>query len=164
MALSYDAFYTTDQTLKGSLMVQACPLLFRQIDATVVRIGSFFVMSLVLLFLASAQVGLLYLLSLDFVIRLYGEKRFSPVYQLSVGVQGIFGLRPLMADAGAKRLATQFGLLFLVSMIASHHLQLDALTVVVAVTFLSCVSLELLFGYCVGCKVYMVIKKFFPEY
>ena len=140
-------------------MTQACPLIFRQIDATVVRIGSSFVILTIALFLMTSQVGLLYLLSADFLIRLYGDKAYSPVYVLSVMVKSLFKMRTKMEDAGAKRLAAQFGLLFLLLLITGHHLHLDLFLYMTAVLFLLCASMELLFGYCVGCKVYVVIKK-----
>ncbi len=140
-------------------MAQACPLVFRQVDATVVRIGSSSVMFIVVLFLISMQVGLLYLLSVDFLIRLYGKKSYSPVYLFSVGIKSLLRLETKMEDAGAKRLAAQLGLFFLLVLIAAYHLHLDILLYTAAVVFLSCASMELLFGYCVGCKVYFVIKK-----
>ncbi len=140
-------------------MAQACPLTFKQVDATVVRIGSFFVMFTVVFFLSTLQVGLLYLLSVDFLIRLYGKKNYSPVYLFSIGIKSLFRLETKMEDAGAKRLAAQFGLFFLLVLIAAYHLHLDMFLYTAAAVFLSCASLELLFGYCIGCKVYFVIKK-----
>lgn len=145
-------------------MSQACPLVFRQIDATVVRIGSLFVILTVLLFLFSSQIGLLYFLSIDFLIRLYGRKTYSPVYQLSVGTKALFRMQKKMADAGAKRLAAQFGLFFVLLLIAVYHLHFIPLLYIIAGVFLSCASMELLFGYCVGCKVYFIIKKIYPAF
>lgn len=140
-------------------MAQVCPLTFRQVDATVVRIGSFFVMFTVALFLSTLQVGLLYLLSVDFLIRLYGKKSYSPVYLFSIGIKSLLRLETKMEDAGAKRLAAQFGLLFLLVLIAAYHLHLDMVLYTAGAVFLSCASMELLFGYCIGCKVYFVMKK-----
>ena len=145
-------------------MAQVCPLLFRQIDATVVRNGSVFVIITVILFLLTAQVALLYLLSVDFLIRLYGHKPYSPIYQLSVGVKHLFKMKTKMADAGAKRLAAQFGLFFVLLLIASYHLHLFIFMSAVALVFLLCASMELLFSYCVGCKVYYLIKKIYPKF
>ena len=129
-----------------------------------VRIGSLSVIITVVIFLLSAQVGLLYFLSIDFLIRLYGRKSYSPVYQLSVGVKSLFGMQTKMADAGAKRLAAQFGLFFVLLLIAVYHLHVAPVLYIVAGVFLACASMELLFGYCVGCKVYFIIKKIYPEF
>lgn len=145
-------------------MAQACPLLFRQIDGTVVRINAVSVTLLVLLFLATSQSLWLYLLGGDFIVRLYGSKSYSPVNRLSLRVQKALRLQPRMTDAGAKRLAAQFGLLFTLLLIAGHHLGLGAFVAALATIFLLCLALELLFNYCVGCKIYFIIKKLYPGF
>ncbi len=145
-------------------MAQACPLLFRQIDGTVVRINAVSVTLLVLLFVATSQSFWLYLLGGDFIVRLYGSKSYSPVNRLSLWVQKVLRLQPRMTDAGAKRLAAQFGLLFTLLLIAGHHLGLSAFVAALVSVFLLCLGLELLFNYCVGCKIYFIIKKLYPGF
>jgi hypothetical protein len=145
-------------------MSQACPLLFRQIDGTVARINAFSVIVLVSLSLYTSQTIWLYLLGADFLIRLYGLKSFSPVNRLSMWIKQLFGLETKMTDAGAKRLAAHFGVAFVILLLISTYMQLDALKYALGALFLLCASLELLFDYCVGCKIYFLLKKIYPRF
>ncbi len=142
----------------------ACPIAFREIDGTVVRLNAVSVAVLVSLFLLTANVFFLFLLSADFLIRLYGNKKLSPLQQLSLGVQKLFSLKKHMTDAGAKRLAGHFGLLFSVLLIVAHYLEWTLFGYVVSGIFLACIFLEVAFNYCVGCKIYFVVKKIYPEF
>ncbi len=143
-------------------MSQACPLLFRQIDGTVTRINAVSVIVLVALFMSTSQTIWLYLLGIDFMIRLYGSKSYSPVHRLSMWIKQLFRLPTKMTDAGAKRLAAHFGVLFIVLLLLSSYMHLETLKIALGALFLLCAGLELLFDYCVGCKIYFLFKKFFP--
>ena len=143
-------------------MSQACPLLFRQIDGTVVRINALWVTLLVIIFLTTSQTFWLYLLVADFMVRLYGSKAYSPINRLSMFVKKMMRFETHMTDAGAKRLAAHFGVLFSVLLIAAHHLGMEKVTYVLAALFILCAALEVLFNYCVGCKIYYISKKIFP--
>lgn len=145
-------------------MAQACPLLFRQIDGTTARINAVSVTLLVALFLVTSQVLWLYILGCDFMIRLYGSKSYSPIHRISLWVQKVMRLEAKMTDAGAKRLAAHFGLLFTLLLLAGHYLELHAFNTALAALFLLCLTLELLFNYCVGCKIYFIVKKIYPEF
>jgi hypothetical protein len=144
-------------------MSQACPLLFRQIDGTVVRINAFSVSALVVLFLCTSQTIWLYLLGADFLIRLYGSKSFSPVNRLSMCIKQLLRLETKMTDAGAKRLAAHFGVAFVILLLISTYMQLETMTYALGALFLLCAFLELFFDYCVGCKIYHLLKKIFPR-
>jgi len=144
-------------------MAQACPLAFRQIDGTIARLNAFSVFTLLLLFVYTQQVAVLLFLGLDFMIRLYGNKKLSPVFQLSKTVKKILGLRSEMVDAGAKRLAAHFGLFFVFLSSAAYFSGWSVLMYGAIAIFLFCLSLELLFAYCIGCKIYFVYRHFVPE-
>jgi hypothetical protein len=145
-------------------MAQACPLIFRQIDGTVARINAVSVTLLVVLFLATSQPLWLYILGCDFMIRLYGSKSYSPIYRISLWAQRTMRFEPKMTDAGAKRLAAHFGLLFTVLLLTAHYLEFQLFSFAMIAVFLFCLTLELLFNYCVGCKIYFIIKKIYPEF
>lgn len=144
-------------------MSQACPLLYRQVDGTLSRINAFSVSAVVILFLSTSQPLWLYLLGADFLVRLYGPKTLSPVYIVSVGVKQLFRLSAKMTDAGAKRLAGHFGILFVVLLLISSYMDLQALELVLGIVFVFCASLEWAFDYCIGCKIYYLMKKITPE-
>ena len=142
-------------------MAQACPLTFKQIDGTIARISALFVSLGFLLFLATNEVTILYFLAIDFLIRIYANKRISLVYQASLALEHLFKMKIVMVDSGAKRVAAFFGLGFIVLSAVLFHLGAQNALYVVAAVFLSCTSLELFFSYCLGCKVYYIYKKIF---
>jgi hypothetical protein len=144
-------------------MAQVCPLLFRQIDGTIARLNTISVSAVLVLFLLTAEPLLMLFLAVDFMIRLYGRKPFSPVYQVSSALKKFFGLQTVMVDAGAKRLAGHFGLVFVAFTLVAYFLQLPLLMYAAAAVFLFCLMLELVFGYCIGCKIYFLYRKLLPE-
>jgi hypothetical protein len=144
-------------------MAQSCPLVFRQIDGTIARLNALSVFLLLLLFVFVTNPLILLFLGLDFIIRLYGNKNLSPVFQISKGMKKLFGFKSEMVDAGAKRLAAHFGLFFVFLSLATHLAGLNALMYSAVGIFMFCLSLELLFGYCIGCKIYFIYRRFVPE-
>lgn len=144
-------------------MAQQCPLIFRQIDATVTRINTLFVILGIVGFLATDNILILLFLIIDFFLRLYGYKRFSLINGLSLAIQRKLSLRVKMEDAGAKRLAAFFGLIFSIVLSVASLLNADVTVHITAGIFLFCASLELLFGYCIACKIYYIAKKIYPR-
>ncbi len=144
-------------------MSQTCPLLFRQIDSTIAKLSASFVMSGVVVYLITMQKWILVFLILDFLIRLSGYKKMSPIFQLSITIQKLFKLPVRLEDAGAKRLAALFGLFFMIGMLVADTGGWSIAVWVIAVVFMSCVLLDLLFDYCIACKVYSYAKKIYPK-
>ena len=74
-------------------MSQTCPLTFKLIDGTLARVGAVFVFLFVVLFLLTAQKVFLFLVWVDFLMRLYGLKTYSLVYNLAIVTKKIFSLK-----------------------------------------------------------------------
>jgi hypothetical protein len=144
-------------------MSQQCPLIFRQVDANVTRINTLFVIGGVIGFLVTQHLVILFFLMIDFYLRLYGYKHISPINNFSLMIQRTLSLQPKMEDAGAKRLAAFFGVGFIGAMIVFYLLGYFFAVNFIAGIFLFCASLELLFGYCIGCKIYYIAKKVYPK-
>lgn len=144
-------------------MAQQCPLIFRQIDATVVRINTLFVISAISAFLVTHNWVILILLVIDFILRLYGYKHLSPIQNMSLFIQRKLSFPVKMEDAGAKRLAAFFGVGFTVALLIAYWLNADSAVLIIGGIFLFCASMELFFGYCVGCKIYYIAKKLYPR-
>ena len=144
-------------------MAQSCPLAFRQIDGTIARLNALSVFLLLILFVVTTQPIVLVFLGADFMMRLYGNKSFSPIFLLSKTLKKLFRLPSEMVDAGAKRLAAHFGLFFVALSLAASLSGMITLMYIAVGVFLFCLSLELLFAYCIGCKIYFIYRKFIPE-
>lgn len=144
-------------------MAQVCPLLFRQVDATVTRINTFFVISGVLFYLFSGAEWILVMLIIDFLLRLYGYKKFSPTQRVSLLIQNKLNLSPKMEDAGAKRLAAYFGTAFMIAMTLCDISGMEWIGYFIAMIYLACAGLDLFFGFCIACKIYYFSKKIYPK-
>ncbi len=140
-------------------MHASCPLLFRQIDGTVARINALPVSLLIVAYLATGQIWLLYIVAADFLIRIYLPKYFSPVFQISTLIKYLFHMQTVMADAGAKRVAAFMGLFMVVAMILLGHTGLVSISFAVGVLFMLCTMMEIFFSYCIGCHLYHIYKK-----
>ncbi len=143
-------------------MPKQCPLLFRQVDATVIRINTLFVMAGVVIYVSSGFVAIILAVIADFLLRLSGKKNLSPTQTASAWIQKKFSLPSKMEDAGAKRLAAFFGVVFMGAIVLFHWLEIGWAIHGVAIVYLLCASLELLFGYCIACKLYYLGQKIYP--
>lgn len=145
-------------------MPNSCPLNFERVDSNVSRLSALFVASLVILYLFSSNVYILIFLALDFIIKLFLNKEFSPISMLSKQIKSLLRMKEKFTDGGAKRLAGMFGLLFVFLLIIAHFLNAPFISLVVAAIFLSCSLLDLFFSYCIGCKIYFIIKRVYPAF
>ncbi len=145
-------------------MSQSCPISFYKVDSIITRINAVYITLLIIIFLLTSSTLILFLLIYDFTIRLYNLKNFSFIYQLSKLTQKIFQFKSHLVDGAAKRLATYFGLSFIVLLLLTSWLHMQIILYIVATVFLACTSLEILFNYCIGCKIYFIIKKIYPKF
>ena len=144
--------------------MNSCPMSFKQIDSNVSRLTSLLVASLIILYLFYSEVIILYIIALDFSIRLFIQKESSPLYRLAFATKELFNLKDKFIDSGSKRLAAYFGLLFTLLLIGSYYLDTWFATLIIAVVFLSCALLDVFFNFCIGCKIYYIIKKIYPSF
>ena len=140
-------------------MAPACPIAFRQIDATVVRINSLSISLMLMAYLFSSQILVIYILGIDLIVRLFINKGLSPINQVSRLIKAVIRAKTINADAGAKRLAAYFALGFSWAVIGLHTFGLFEIAKIVTVIFVACSLMELFFNYCVGCKIYFIYKK-----
>jgi len=100
----------------------------------------------------------------DFFVRLFVDKKYSLVYHLSKVIKKVLRLKTEMVDGGAKRMATYFGFVFVLLLVIQAWLHLSVFLYLTAAILLTCTTLEILFNYCVGCKIYYLIKKIYPDF
>jgi len=145
-------------------MAYACPVSFKNINLTVSRLSSFIVSMLVLYYLYSFNLFILFFLLIDFSTRLFYDKKFSLVDTSSRFLKGALRLKDIFGDSGAKKLAGIFGLIFVVILIISNYMDLKIFSFVVGGVFILCSLMDALVNYCVGCKIYFIIKKIYPNF
>lgn len=140
-------------------MAPACPIAFRQIDGTITRINSLSISVMLMAYLISSEIFFIYILGIDLIIRLFINKKLSPINQMSNLIKVLIRAQTHNTDAGAKRLAAYFALGFSWTVIALHAFGLFNMANIVAIIFVSCSVTELMFNYCIGCKIYFIYKK-----
>ncbi|WP_297442040.1 DUF4395 domain-containing protein [Sulfurimonas sp.] len=145
-------------------MSNACPLNFIKVDSSVSRLNSLFVSLLVLSYLYTNNVYILIFLSFDFVLKLFINVEISPIMRLAESIKSTFKIKDKYTDGGAKKLAGYFGLFFVVSLLITHFIHSWMLTFGIAIVFLTCSLLDVFFNYCIGCKIYFIIKKIYPNF
>jgi len=145
-------------------MSYSCPMTFQNVDSNISRFSALLVSSLVITYSFTLNPYILYFLAFDFYMRLFCQKNFSLILHTAKLLKIIFRLKDKMIDGGSKRLAGYFGMFFVGLLIAFNHLHLDLVSYITAVVFLSCSLLDALFNYCLGCKIYFLIKKINPDF
>jgi hypothetical protein len=145
-------------------MYESCPITFHQVDGTLARLSSFFIILSVIVFFSTSFAWILYILIADFLVRLYSNKSYSPIYNLALFTKKILHLKTDMVDGGAKRLAAYFGLTFMILLAFESFFHLRDILYITAGVFLSCAFLEVAFDFCIGCKIYFLIKKVYPDF
>ncbi|MCW9025773.1 MAG: DUF4395 domain-containing protein, partial [Thiovulaceae bacterium] len=103
-------------------------------------------------------------LFLDFYMRIFCQKYFSIIYISSKVIKRILYLKDKLSDDGAKKLAGLFGIFFVALLIMLNHMDYREFSLIIGVVFIICSSLDAFLDYCVGCKVYFVIKKIYPNF
>lgn len=137
----------------------SCPVIFKKIDQNVVRVMASLVSSVGVLFIISPQLIILVILLYDFLVRALDYKKASPLFHLAKLIAKLLKLKKDEIDAGPKEFALKIGFLFvLISFIMFLSGETTAAILVMAMLTV-CALLEAVFNYCIGCKMYMILKK-----
>lgn len=141
-------------------MLPSCPISLKRVDTNIVRLISLQVVLLTAVLLTTHALLVAWVLFLDFFIRTVEQQRYSPLYRIATLLAKLLKLTPNYSDAAPKKFALIMGfamtsLLFVVTLF-----ELTPLLVVISVVLLVCAMLEMLFDYCIGCKIYHFLELF----
>ncbi|HIC13041.1 MAG TPA: DUF4395 domain-containing protein [Sulfurimonas sp.] len=139
---------------------KSCPISLVSIDSNIARINAFYTGMLIVIYVLTPQVPILYFLILDFSTRLFYKREYSFLFILSSATKDILKLKSVKVDAAPKRLANYFGLIFAVLITLTALLKLTSIMYILVIVLLICVFLEVIFNYCLGCEIYYLYKKF----
>jgi hypothetical protein len=130
-----------------------CPVSLDQVNQYVVKIYSSIVLFTLIYTMFSGSYYGVYLLTLDFMIRVFLSIKYSPLCILITYSLKITQVPPKMIDSQRKKIAAYFGLFFsvLISLFSLVHLFVPA--VIVAVMFSLAIAIDLIFDYCLACKI-----------
>ncbi len=140
---------------------EACPISFEKIDATLVRVLSACSGILFLLFVKTQFLPIILFLFVDFVLRIFIKKEYSPLFRLAQVLKDLLKLESHLMDNAPKRLASYFSLSFVILTGVTSYLGLETIFYALSAIYGVCIFLEVAFDYCLGCKIYYLYMKFF---
>lgn len=140
--------------------MKSCPINYKKADQNVMRVLAGLVTLIGLLFILSFQILLLLILLYDFLVRIFSYQKISPLFQISRFFAKLARLKKYEVDAGPKLFASKLGFLFVSSTAIMFLLGYPLVVIMIMFLLVCCAFLEAAFGYCVGCEIYMLLKKF----
>jgi hypothetical protein len=141
-------------------MLKSCPISQKRVDTHIVRTISALAVLTAVLFLLTNQSFLLFLLFFDYSMRLIRMEKFSPFYQISAFIVKTLKLQPHKSDEAPKRFALILGWSMTLLMVLFYLFSLSFLVYALVVILLFCATLETLFNFCIGCKIYPYVASF----
>ena len=139
-------------------MTQTCPISFNRVDANLVRIVAVEVFTVALLLLFTHELVFALILLFDFSVRLLNYKQFSLFCIIAKSIITNFELKAKLCDEAPKRFALYLGLGVIALFTVLFALGFNTIASVFVVILLICASLEALFDYCIGCKIYFLLQ------
>ena len=151
------------KSAKVSHKVQACPVSYEQVDKHLIKVYSSIVLSVLFFTLLTGSYLLMYLITLDFIIRVFAGIKYSPLCKLLTSSMKISRLKPVLVNAGTKKIAAQVGLFFCLSICLFHLLGWQLLAQIFIFMFITAISIDLLFNYCLACKMQSLYLSYFKK-
>ena len=139
-------------------VTQSCPISLKSIDNTIVRTGAFIIFIAVLLYVMFPSVYIPVFLTFDFCLRLFGKQRWSVVGRSAEIITRYLKIAPHFTDEAPKRFAVALGLFISMTILAADLSGMDKIASFFAWILLLCAATEILFDFCIGCKLYYVMK------
>jgi len=133
-------------------MVTQCPA--NTVDEHAARTVAGIVVALALISLWSPAWWLVAFLAVDFTIRGFVDRRYSPLRWVAKTIVGAIGLEPKPVYAPPKRFAAQIGSVLTILATVLHLAGLHVAAIVVTLLLVVAASLEAGFGFCLACWVY----------
>ncbi len=131
--------------------VKACPVSLQQVDQHLVKTYSFIVFSILTYVLITGVRFPVYIITLDFMIRVFAGIKYSPFCFLIRKSLKLTGIPPKMIDSQRKRIAAQFGLAFSIFITLFFLTGFNFAARIVIIVFITAILLDLIFNYCLAC-------------
>jgi len=144
---------------------EACPISYSQVDKHLIKAYSSTVLIILLITAITGNHIGMYLITIDFIIRVFVGIKYSPLCNVLTKSLQISAIKPFLINAGTKKIAAYVGLVFCVFICGFHWLGFSSAAFVFTVLFTIAIGLDLIFDYCLACKMQSLyltyIKKFF---
>jgi len=140
-------------------MEKYCPIVSETVDSKLIRINAFLILVTLMFFFLSPYKWPIYVVAVDFLIRVLFGMRNSPVCKAIQYSMDIAKIEPYKVNAGPKKIASRFGLTFSLLIIIFQLLNIEIAGDVVTVIFIIATGLEAFVDFCLVCKIYPYLNK-----
>jgi len=140
-------------------MEKYCPIITETVDTKLIKTNALFVLVTLILSIATPWNWLIYIVTIDFSIRVFLGVKNSPVCMVIRKSMHIMNIKQHRVNAGPKKLASKFGLAFSVIIISLDLMQFPIFALVFTLIFIILTSLEVFFSYCLVCSIYPYLNK-----
>ena len=139
-------------------MSPSCPISCRRVDTNVVRLISLQVFLFTLFFAFTHSFAFIVVVLFDFTVRLLREEKLSPFLIVAQFILKYWNTTPHYTDESPKRFALFLGLLIAGVITVLSLLGVMKIAVLIAFILILCAFFEVLFDFCIGCKIYYVLQ------
>jgi hypothetical protein len=129
------------------------------VNERAVQINAALAILSIILFFYTPYKWLIFVLSIDFLIRGFFNPSYSLYSAVSKTILRILKTKPIMVNAGPKIFAAKIGFIFCCLIAVFYFLNCQAISLVVGSVFVFFAALEAIFRVCIACKVYPFIHK-----
>ena len=136
-------------------MVTECPA--NTVDERATRIVASIVVILAIVSFWEPAMFLIAFLALDFTIRGFINRRYSPLRWVAKSITGVLGWEPKPVYAPPKRFAAQIGATLTILATVLHVAGLHTAALVVTAMLVVAASLEAGLGFCLACWLYPLV-------
>jgi hypothetical protein len=140
----------------------SCPVSDIKINENRVRITAFFVFLSGFVYLLAPTWAIPAFLLIDFFLRGFGLGRYSPFNALSGYVIKALLIANKPIDQAPKQFAAQLGFVFAGLLLIAAVFSLPDAGIVIDAILVIFAFLESALGFCAGCQVYTLTRKFLP--
>jgi len=134
-----------------------CPVSSDRIPEAAPRLTALFVILTLILYVISGALFLLVFLLCDFLIRGYGNSRYSLLARLSGFVIKQLGVTSALIDKAPKVFAARLGVVFVLLILMSHIWSADLVGIGLSAGLILFAMAECVLNFCVGCYVYVLV-------
>jgi len=138
----------------------SCPISLNIIDDSEFKIAGVFYILLLFLYLFGGYIFFVAYALADILMRLSPMRR-SPILFLSAAFAKAVKLKYSPKDEAPKRFALMLGSIMLLIIVFAHIFSFNILAFVVASNLAILKLSDVIFDYCVGCKLYSFLTNFF---
>jgi len=135
----------------------SCPISFKNIDSYAFRLSGIFYIFLLIVFIYNENILFIVYILGDILMRLTPFNN-SPILFFCSLLLKIVHAQKSLSDEAPKRFALILGSLMLLMIILSKFYTFDFFSFIVTLNLIVLKLLDVIFDYCVGCKLYQLLN------